>query len=209
MMDFLPRLIPGTLLSRINATLAAVQSKSNNGNDYLWRVLELTVPGFDPVVPIQTPLWTNYEDIFHFSQAHLLYFQLQTKMHYHFMDRTRSGIFLRAIQHSDYADTVTTLQSHVNSYKEDYDMGFLPPHRRLHGLAESIHQNAQARLWDVISPHVQQLDMGPSLIQGLPPLALHSPFVYQLGRPNHTGNGYHDRDRDGGGSFTRGDCDCP
>jgi hypothetical protein len=52
MMDFLPRLILGTLLSRINATLAAVQCKTNNGYDYLWRVLALTVPGFDPVVPI-------------------------------------------------------------------------------------------------------------------------------------------------------------
>ncbi len=96
-MDFLPHLIPGTLSSRINAMLVAVQSESNNGYDYLWRVLKLTVPGFDPVVPIQTPLWTVCEDIFHFSQAYLLYFQLQTKMHYHFTDRTRSGIFLRAI----------------------------------------------------------------------------------------------------------------
>jgi hypothetical protein len=38
-------------------------------------------------------------------------------MHFHYTDRTRSGIFLRAIQHSDYANTVTTLQSHVNLYR--------------------------------------------------------------------------------------------
>jgi hypothetical protein len=52
MMDFLPRLIPGTLSMRVDVTLAAVRSESNNGYDYLWRVLELYVPGFDPIIPI-------------------------------------------------------------------------------------------------------------------------------------------------------------
>jgi hypothetical protein len=52
MIDFLPRLIPGTLSMHMDAMLAAVQSESNNGYDYLWRVLELYVPGFDPIVPI-------------------------------------------------------------------------------------------------------------------------------------------------------------
>jgi hypothetical protein len=116
LMDFLPRLIPGNLSSRINATLAATWCKTNNGYDYLWRVLELTVPGFDPVVAIHTPQWTDSDDIFHFAQMYLLYFWLQGKMHYHYTDQTRSGIFLRAIQHLDNADTVTTLQSHMNLY---------------------------------------------------------------------------------------------
>jgi hypothetical protein len=143
-MDFLPCLIPGTLSSRINATLVAVWCETMNGYNYLWRVLELYVPGFDLVVAIQTPQWADSEDIFHFAQAYLLFFRLQGKMHYHYTNRTRSGIFLCAIQHSDYANTVTTLQSHVNSYREEYDTGFLPPHLCLHGLAESIHQNAQS-----------------------------------------------------------------
>jgi hypothetical protein len=55
LMDFLPCLIPGSLPSRINATLAAACCETNNGYNYLWRVLELTVPGFDPVVAILTP----------------------------------------------------------------------------------------------------------------------------------------------------------
>ncbi len=146
LMDFLPRLIPGTLSSRINATLAAVRCETNNGYNYLWHILELTVPGFDPIIPILTPQWHESEDIFHFAQSYLLYFRLQSKIHYHYMDHVRSSTSLRAIQNSDYADTVTTLQSHVNSYHEDYDTGFLPPHLHLHGLAESIHSNTQARL---------------------------------------------------------------
>jgi hypothetical protein len=127
-MDFLPHLIPGTLSSRLDATLAAVRSESNNGYDYLWRIMELYVPGFDPVVAIHPPTWADSNDVFHFAQSYLLFFRLQRKMQYHYTDRTRSGIFLRAIQHSKYADTVTLLQSHVNSYREDYNIGSLPPH---------------------------------------------------------------------------------
>jgi hypothetical protein len=74
LMDFLPHLIPGNLLSRINAMLAATWCKTNNHYDYLWRVLELTVPGFDLVVAIHMPQWTDSNNIFHFAQTYLLYF---------------------------------------------------------------------------------------------------------------------------------------
>ena len=78
MMDFLPRLIPGTLSTRMDTMLAAMRSESNNGYDYLWRVLELYVPGFDPIVPIHPPQWADSNDVFHFAQAYLLFFRLQT-----------------------------------------------------------------------------------------------------------------------------------
>jgi hypothetical protein len=109
LMDFLPCLIPGNLSSRINAMLAATRCKTHNGYDYLWQVLELTVPGFDPVVAIHMPQWTDSNDIFHFAQTYLLYFWLQSKMHYHYTNQTQSGNFLWAIQHLDYDDTITTL----------------------------------------------------------------------------------------------------
>jgi hypothetical protein len=69
LMELLPRLIPGTLSPQINAALSSVRYESNNRYDYLWRVLELTVPGFDPVVPIQIPNWSNAEDVFSFAQS--------------------------------------------------------------------------------------------------------------------------------------------
>jgi hypothetical protein len=84
---------------------------------------------------------------------------------------------------------VTTLQSHVNSYREEYDTGFLPPHLRLHGLAESIHQNAPNRLRDVIAPHICRFDMNGSQVQGLPD----SRLINRLGwsdRPNIGIGGY-------------------
>ena len=195
LMDLLPRLLPGTLSPQINAALYSVRYESANGYDYLWRVLELTVPGFDPIVPIQLPVWTDYADIFRFAQGYLLYFRLQSKLNFHYDDRTKSGIFLRAIQHTDYADTVTTLQTQVNTFRE-FDEGYLPNHLRLHGLATSIHQNAMSRLRDIGNPRVRRVDGGPSMIQG-PPAVYR--FEYPRGDNRRGGNeqrGRGDADRD-------------
>ncbi len=74
LMELVPRLISSGLSPQVNVTLALVRFESNNGYDYLWRVLELTVPGFDPTIPICVPTWSNVEDIFHFAQAFLLFF---------------------------------------------------------------------------------------------------------------------------------------
>jgi hypothetical protein len=189
LMKLLPRLIPGTLSPQINAALSSVRYESNNGYDYLWRVLELTVPGFDPVVPIQILYWSNADDVFSFAQSYLLYFRLQSKQNFHYDDRTRSSIFLRAIQFSDFANTVTTLQSHVNSFREQYDDGYLPPHLRIHGLATSINQNTQARMRDIISPRVRRLS---TMVQGIP-------TVHRVDQDDRQHVGF--KERDGGGKF--------
>ncbi len=166
-MNLLPRLIPGSFSPQINAALYLVHYESNNGYEYLWRVLELLVPDFNLIIPIQIPVWTNSSDIFRFAQAYLLYFWLHAKLNFHYNDRTRSGVFLRAVQYSDYANTVTTLQAQVNTFQE-FDNGYLPSHLRLHGLATSIHQNAMSCLRDVASPRVRRLDVKTSPVQGLP-----------------------------------------
>ena len=75
---------------------------------------------------------------------------------------------MRAIQFSDFADTVTTLQSRVNSSRDEFDEGYLPPHLRLHGLATSIDQNVKARLRDIAYPRARRLDGNYTRIQGLP-----------------------------------------
>ena len=69
LIDLLPRLIPGSLSPQINAALYSVRYESNNGYDYLWRILELTVLGFDPIIPIKIPVWADYNDVFQFAQA--------------------------------------------------------------------------------------------------------------------------------------------
>jgi hypothetical protein len=167
-MELLPWLLPVMLSPQVSAVLASVRYESNNGYDYLWRVLELAIPGFDPTVSITVPSWANADNIFHFAQAYLLYFHLHAKLNFHYDDPTRSGIFLRTIQFSEFADTVTTLQSHINSFREEFEDGYLPPHLCLHGLATSIHQNAQARLRDIATPRARRLDGNFSRVQGVP-----------------------------------------
>ena len=197
-MELLPWLIPGLLSPQVSATLASVRYESNNGYDYLWHVLELSVPGFNHTVPNPIPSWADASDIFTFAQAYLLHFCLHAKLNFHYDDCTRSGIFLWAIQYTESADTVTTLQSHVNSYRKDFDNGYLPPHLRLHGLATSIHQNSQARLRDIASPRARCLDINFSQIQGIP-------TCNRLGWNGTPHGGFHDRggdrnDRAGGWS---------
>jgi hypothetical protein len=201
LMELLPRLIPDNLFPQISATLAWVHYKSKNGYDYMWHVFKLTVPGFDPTVPIHAPIWSDVEDIFHFAQAYLLYFCIQAKVKFHYNNHTRSGMFLCTVQFLEYADTVTTLLSHVNSFQQEYDKGYLPTHLRLQGLATSIHQNAQAQLREIISPRIRRTNGDFSQVQGLP-------RANRIGREdcpcggfkdrggNRPGAGYRDRGRD-------------
>ncbi len=66
-MELLPYHVPGSLSPQLSGVLALVRCKSNNRCDYLWQLLELVVPGFDPTVLIKVPIWSNAEDIFHFA----------------------------------------------------------------------------------------------------------------------------------------------
>jgi hypothetical protein len=198
LMELLPRLIPSLALSQINAALASVRYESNNSYNYLWHVLELTVPGFDPANSILVPVWSGVDDIFSFAQEFLLYFCLQEKLNFHFNDRQRSNIFLRAIQSSEFANTATVLQTQINSFRFEYDDGFLPPHLRLHGLATSIHQNTQARLTGIACPRTHMVTGNLLQIQGLP-------TSFRISRGNLPPcDNYPGRSHDSGGRFVNG-----
>jgi hypothetical protein len=198
LMELLPWLIPGSTSSQINAALVSVCYDSNNRYDYLWRVLKLTVLGFDPANSISVPVWSGADDIFSFAQDFLLYFRLQEKLNFHFDDCHRSNIFLWAIQTSEFADTATVLQTQINSFRFEYDDGFLPPHLRLHGLATSIHQNTQARLTGIACPCTHMVTGNLSQIQGLP-----TSFRISRGDLPHRDN-KSGRFCDNGGSFNDG-----
>ncbi len=147
-MVVLPRILPQED-SEIELIKFTVGYEPNNGFDLMWRVLELAVLGFKSTNPVQVPMWTADSDILSFCQENLLYFRLQSKHNMFFSSRTQSNIFLRNILQSEYADVVTTLQSHVNAYSCDYDEGYLPTNLCINGIATSIHQNATAWVRDV------------------------------------------------------------
>ena len=134
----------------------SVSVESNNGFDLLWRIMELTVPGFKSMNPVQVPMWTPHSDILSFCRDHRLYFQLLSKHNKLFNSHTQTNIFLRNTQQSEYADVVTTLQSHVNAYLANNDEGYLPANLCINGIATAIHKNASARVHDVGQPWVRR-----------------------------------------------------
>ena len=133
-MDVLPRLLPHKE-SVVESAIFSVSVDSNNGFDLMWRILELAVPGFKSMNPVQVPTWTPQTYVLSFCREHLLYFRLQSKHNMFFSARTQTNIFLWNIQLSEYADVVTTLQSQVNAYLADLC---------INGIATAIYMNASA-----------------------------------------------------------------
>jgi len=192
LMELLPWLIPATLSPQIGAAIASVRHKTGNGYDFLWRILALLVPGFDPTIPIQAPIWSGVVDIFSFD---FLFFRLQAKLNFHYNDRTRSGLFLRAVQSSQFADTITLLQSHINLYREEFEEGYLTPNLRLHGLATSLSQNALSRIRDIATPRARRIGCDRSLIDGAISRVQGVPSIYHIELPRTgIGNCAHRRD---------------
>jgi hypothetical protein len=64
-MDVLPRLLP-LKEPLVESATFSVSVESNNGFDLLWRTLELAVPGFKSMNPVQVPSWTPHSDVLMF-----------------------------------------------------------------------------------------------------------------------------------------------
>jgi hypothetical protein len=154
-LEILPRLLPITN-TEILATVSSVSNASRNGYDLLWRILELSVPGFDPTVLISQPQWTRDSTILDFCQGHLLYFCLQAKKGVFFTSRDRTNIFLQAVASSEYADVVTTIQTSVDTYCHPDDDGHLPDQFRLSEIAMLVHNNAKHRLREFHTPWIHR-----------------------------------------------------
>jgi len=186
-MDVLPRLLP-LKDSEVESAIFSVGVDSNNGFDLMWRILELAVPGFKSMNPVQVPAWNSETDVLSFCRAHLLYFRLQAKHNMFFSARTQTNMFLRNIQPSEYADVVTTLQSQVNAYLAEDDDGYLPANLCINGIATAIYMNASARVRDVglASPRVRRVagdwDSNPVFDDELPLCGVqgYCPRVYRV-----------------------------
>jgi hypothetical protein len=167
LMEILPRLLPNTD-SQIVSLITVVRAESGNGYDLLWRVLELTVPGFDPAIQVSAPVWMG-EDTFDFScLAFVLYFRLMAKKGLVHDERTKSITFLQAIREPAYVDVITTLNAHIDTFQSQ-DFGYLPPHLCMMGLATQMHKNAKARIRDIFPSVCRALGYPSPSIQGFVP----------------------------------------
>jgi hypothetical protein len=148
LMELLPQLL-SRADTQINFLVNMVCMDSSNGYDLMWRLLALSVPGFDPSILVKLPSW-NDDDIFNFALLFVLYFRLQAKKGVVWDDCTCSTTFLNSINKPMYADVITTLQLCITNYKSTLDDGYLPSHLCLMGLANQINTNAPTRAHTVI-----------------------------------------------------------
>ena len=79
-MDVLPHLLPQKE-SEVESAIFSVGVDSNNGFDLMWRILELAVPGFKSMNPVQVPtlfphrnpltLYWSYVDVMSRCRRHV------------------------------------------------------------------------------------------------------------------------------------------
>jgi hypothetical protein len=175
LMELLPRLLPRSD-TQVSSLIDMVCMDSGNGYDLLWRVMALSVPGFDPTLQVKIPAW-NDDNIFDFALSFLLYFRLQAKKGVVQDDRTNSISFLTAITEPAYANAITTLITCITNYVSGIDDGYLPLNLCIMGLASQLHTNARTRAHAVIprvrrtlGMSVEEWDRG-AIIQGSPRVA--------------------------------------
>jgi hypothetical protein len=175
LMELLPRLLPRSD-TQVSSLINMVRMDSGNGYDLLWRVMALSVPGFDPTLQVKIPAWDD-DDIFDFALSFLLYFRLQAKKGVVQDDRTHSISFLTAVTEPAYADAITTLITCITNYTSGLDDGYLPLNLCIMGLASQLHTNARTRAHAVIprvrrtlGMSVEEWDRG-AIIQGSPRVA--------------------------------------
>ena len=159
LMELLPRLLPIRTDTQISTLVNMVRMESGNGYDLLWRVLALSVPGFDPTIQVAIPVWAD-DDIFEFGLSFLLYFRLQAKRGIAQDDRTQSISFLNAINEPAFADAITTLMTCITNHVSGFDDGYLPANLCIMGLANQLHTNARTRAYSVVPRVRRTLGMG-------------------------------------------------
>jgi hypothetical protein len=172
LMEILPRLLLRSD-TKVNLLINMVRTELGNGYNLLWRILELTVPGFDPTNPIMFPVWRD-EDIIGFAHAFLPYFCLQAKKGVYYDNRTCSMTFLQSIEESAYINTITTLLTCINNYYSPGNNRYLPSNLCVMGLVHQLNKMAKARV-KLALPRVNKMAGSPYdnrnfdvLIQGSP-----------------------------------------
>lgn len=180
LLELLPHLIDSGMSNNINAALVSVKSTTKCGYDFLWQILRLTVPGFNPATTAQVPLWQFNSDILEFAKDFLLYFRLQRLLRTPHTDSARSLMFLHAIRGSEYIESVNVLVTAVENivFADPTAEKPLPDHLQLHSLAQRLSSSTRTRLTSALVPYANMTAYGTS-IDGSP-YGVHSQQQYHL-----------------------------
>ena len=166
--------------NNINAALVSVKSTTKCGYDFLWQILRLTVPGFNPATTAQVPLWQFNSDILEFAKDFLMYFRLQRLLRTPHTDSARSLMFLHAIKGSEYIESVNVLVTAVENivFADPTAEKPLPDHLQLHNLAQRLSSSTRTRLTSALVPYANMTAYGTP-INGSP-YGAHYHQQYQL-----------------------------
>jgi hypothetical protein len=115
LMEVLPRLLPTS--NRVTTAISMTRAEMAMdlhffGKSWHCWSLVLTRPSKSRLQCGKLPRYLE------FCHAYLLYYRLQAKLGFYHDERQRSCTFLRALQHMDYVDVVTILQTHVETYMD-------------------------------------------------------------------------------------------
>lgn len=148
--------------------------------DFLWQILRLTVPGFNPATTAQVSLWQFNSDILEFAKDFLLYFRLQRLLRTPHTDSARSLMFLHAIKGSEYIESVNVLVTAVENivFADPTAEKPLPDHLQLHSLAQRLSSSTRTRLTSALVPYANMTAYGTP-IDGSP-YGAHYQQQYQL-----------------------------
>ena len=162
LLELLPHLIDSGMSNNINAALVSVKSTTKCGYDFLWQMLRLTVPGFNPATTAQVPLWQFNSDILEFAKDFLLYFRLQRLLRTPHTDSARSLMFLHAIKGSEYIESVNVLVTAVENivFADPTAEKPLPDHLQLHSLAQRLSSSTRTRLTSALVPYANMTAYG-------------------------------------------------
>jgi hypothetical protein len=198
LLEVLPKLLPKGN-TQINTLITVVCMESNNVYDLLWRVMALTVPGFDPAIPVRILVWRD-DNIFKFASSFLLYYLLHANKGVYHDDCTRSLTFLQVITKTAYTDGVTSLLMCVSNYYAVEDDGYLLSHLCIMGLATQIRKTATTCAASTIplACRTQGLPLPADSVKHQDTHTPHALRMYDQGGRNDR---CHDRGRD---SDTRG-----
>jgi hypothetical protein len=169
--------------NRVQAMVAGVETKTQNGYTSVWNLLYRFVLGFNPTNTVDKPTWDGEGgNVIQYAAAFDLYFRLSSKRGSRHNDLNRSILFLKGIMARNLLKIVEPLIIAVKStgkIDDDGDLpdGYLPQYLRVKELAQKIAECCKVKPFDQ--------DLGSR------------PWVYNLGHDKDASSPASDSEDDG------------
>jgi hypothetical protein len=141
--------------NRVQAMIAGVEAKTQNGYKILWNLLYRFVPGFNPTNTINKPTWEGQGgNVIRYAAAFDLYFRLSSKRGNRQTDVEQSILFLKGITAHNLSRIVEPLIIVVKGTQSKIDDdggycdGYLTHYLPINKLAQKIAERCKVKPFD-------------------------------------------------------------